>query len=695
MKIRLPGRFEWKILAALFIIASLPLGAAAYLMSVTLGRISNITDQHQKEVQESLGRAVEVYRVYFAQMKDGFRERAAELAATPFERAADLANVPDLLRARVLRGDQVIDEWAVAPEIFEHAREAPPNLVELRNSPPGAPRLLELTFGISREMYANFLTLREAMNREEELDRTFPLIFPRIFHGLGLALVIILALATVLGMFVARRATGRVATLRTAAQRVGEGDLTVRVSPRGKDELDDLGRAFDRMVAELGETRSRLEYLQKVSAWQEVARRLAHEIKNPLTPIQLAVQELGSKYRGEDPAYARLLTTAQEILKEEIDSMRRLVDDFSAFAKLPKVEPAPVDLGQVVEDFVRGHSAWQPHLRFDKPAATGRGAVRSHADPPRAHQPGRERHPGAPRGSAASPRSCCASPPSARTATRIAGASTSSSTTTAPACRRRRASGSSTPTSRPRRTAPAWAWRSCARSSSTTAATSRSPPNRRRWAARASRWRSPPPRQRLRLRLSGQRQSRTLRRFSDPVGQHGGRGGREPRLDAPAAHPAAQDPLFVDGERSRVQRLVAAVRQLQRHRAAAVEAQRPHDQRRVVDVDIGEAPLVEPQDVAAVVEAVEPAEEGAAQSFVTDRLTLVDELPFAIDPDPRAPQPLDELGVRLHAAPPRFRRPAGATRGACPTRVSTTKKKRWMTRRREARCDLWFAASLS
>ena len=368
MRIRLPGRFEWKILAALFIIASLPLGAAAYLMSVTLGRISNITDQHQKEVQESLGRAVEVYRVYFAQMKDGFRERAAELAATPFEHAADLANVPDLLRARVLRGDQVIDEWAVAPEIFEHAREAPPNLVELRNSPPGAPRLLELTFGISREMYANFLTLREAMNREEELDRTFPLIFPRIFHGLGLALVIILALATALGMFVARRATGRVAALRAAAQRVGEGDLTVRVSPRGKDELDELGRAFDRMVAELGETRSRLEYLQKVSAWQEVARRLAHEIKNPLTPIQLAVQELGSKYRGEDAGYARLLTTAQEILKEEIDSMRRLVDDFSAFAKLPKVEPAPVDLGQVLEDFVRGHTAWQPHLRFDKPA---------------------------------------------------------------------------------------------------------------------------------------------------------------------------------------------------------------------------------------------------------------------------------------------------------------------------------------
>jgi two-component system, NtrC family, nitrogen regulation sensor histidine kinase NtrY len=364
---RPPGRFEWKILAALLIVASLPLGASAYLMSMTLGRVSAITDRHQEAVRTSLGGAVEVYRAYFAQMKESFRERATEIAAAPPPRAADLAEVPDLLRARILEGTRVTDEWSAPPAIQDRAREAPPNLVELAGSRPEAPRIMELTFGISREIYANFLALRDAMEREQDLDRVLPLVLPMIFRGLGIALVIILALATALGMLVARRATGRVAALRDAARRVGEGDLAVRVSPRGKDELDDLGRAFDRMVAELGDARSRLEYLQKVSAWQEVARRLAHEIKNPLTPIQLAVQELASKYRGGDAAYERLLTTAQEILTEEIGSMRRLVDDFSAFAKLPKVEPAPVDLGQVVEDFVRAHAEWQPFVTFERP----------------------------------------------------------------------------------------------------------------------------------------------------------------------------------------------------------------------------------------------------------------------------------------------------------------------------------------
>jgi two-component system, NtrC family, nitrogen regulation sensor histidine kinase NtrY len=363
--LRLPGRFEWKILIALFTVASLPLGAAAYLMSVTIGRIEAITDQHQEAVRKSLGGAVDVYKAYFDKMKDSFRARANEIATGPVDNAADLAEVPDLLRARILAGTRVVDEWSAPAGVIADAHEAPPNLVALP-SPGPEPRLLEVTFGIPREIYSNFLALRAAMEQEHELDRLLPVVLPRIFHGLGVALVGVLAIAAALGLFIARRATGRVATLSDAARRVGEGDLTVRVAPRGSDELDDLGRAFDRMVAELGEARSRLVYLQKVSAWQEVARRLAHEIKNPLTPIQLAVQELASKYRGDDPAYQQLLETAQEILNEEVGAIRRLVDDFSAFAKLPKVEPLPIDLGQVVDDFARAHPEWQEALRIER-----------------------------------------------------------------------------------------------------------------------------------------------------------------------------------------------------------------------------------------------------------------------------------------------------------------------------------------
>jgi two-component system nitrogen regulation sensor histidine kinase NtrY len=364
----LPGRFEWKILAAVFIVAILPLLATGYLLTRTLNAVSAINSHHQQEVRQSLGEALEIYRTTFAQEKDSFRQRAEDIAARGVTSAAELAEVPDLLRARILVGERTVDEWSLPADNLARAREAPPNLVELSGSRPDAPRMLELTFGIDRQVYADFLSLRQAVEQEHELDRVLPLLLPGVFRGVALEMIIVLAIATAIGLFVARRATKRVSVLRAAASRVAQGDLSVRVAPTGRDELDELGRAFDSMVAELDDARSRLEYLQKVSAWQEVARRLAHEIKNPLTPIQLAVQELRSQYRGGDPAYQSRLDTAGEVLDEEVGSIRRLVDDFSAFAKLPKVEPSPVDLGGLIDDFKRAHPEWSDQVQVARPA---------------------------------------------------------------------------------------------------------------------------------------------------------------------------------------------------------------------------------------------------------------------------------------------------------------------------------------
>jgi len=371
-----PGRFEWKVLAAVFIVATLPLGATAYFLSRTLATVASINSRHQREVGDSLGQALEAYRITFAQEKDGFRARASELSRAELSHASDLSGVPALLRARLLAQGAVLDEWSAPAAEIARSRQAPPIVVPLPRpaptpaSAPGAarePRALELTFGIDRQLYANFLSLRQAVEKERELDRLLPLLLPGVFRGLVVELVVVLLVAAGIGLLVARRATGRVATLRDAASRVADGDLSVRIAPRGRDELDDLARAFDRMVAELGEARSRLEYLQKVSAWQEVARRLAHEIKNPLTPIQLVVQQLRSQYRGDDRPYRQLLDTAGDVLGEEIGAIRRLVDDFSAFAKLPKVEPVPVDLGALIDDFARAHPEWQANLSVERP----------------------------------------------------------------------------------------------------------------------------------------------------------------------------------------------------------------------------------------------------------------------------------------------------------------------------------------
>ncbi len=142
----------------------------------------------------------------------------------------------------------------------------------------------------------------------------------------------------------------RIGLLGRATEQVGRGDLEVTVQDPVGDELTDLASAFNRMVSEIRQGRERIEYLQRVSAWQEFARRLAHEIKNPLTPIQLAIQEIRSTYKGDDPRFKAVIEESYEIVEEEIAVLRRLTGEFSSFARLPRVTPRPMDLGEFISD---------------------------------------------------------------------------------------------------------------------------------------------------------------------------------------------------------------------------------------------------------------------------------------------------------------------------------------------------------
>jgi nitrogen fixation/metabolism regulation signal transduction histidine kinase len=87
-----------------------------------------------------------------------------------------------------------------------------------------------------------------------------------------------------------------------------------------------------------------------MGTWQEMARRLAHEIKNPLTPIQLAVQECHRRYDGDSRAYRKLLDMTLEIVEEEVNTLRRLVGEFSNFARLPRAELVAGDLAVYLRD---------------------------------------------------------------------------------------------------------------------------------------------------------------------------------------------------------------------------------------------------------------------------------------------------------------------------------------------------------
>ena len=158
------------------------------------------------------------------------------------------------------------------------------------------------------------------------------------------------AAAVGFGVWASTFVTRRIAALVVTARRVSSGHHDARVALRGDDEMAELGSAFNAMLDNLDAARHHVEYLQRMAVWQDVARRLAHEIKNPLTPIQLAVQQCVSAYKGDDARYGKLLAETGEIVEEEIESLRRLVDTFRTLGALPKVEASPLALGELIEE---------------------------------------------------------------------------------------------------------------------------------------------------------------------------------------------------------------------------------------------------------------------------------------------------------------------------------------------------------
>ncbi len=195
-----------------------------------------------------------------------------------------------------------------------------------------------------RDQLSLFLDVYRAVERRREEDDSGRLY---AFAAL-LGLTILMAIGV--GTTLARGVSTRIGKLAEATAEVGAGNLEVRVPETGRDEITDLAVAFNRMLGEVETSRARIEFLQRIGAWQEMARRLAHEIKNPLTPIQLAVQEVHRRYPGDDPSYRRMLDTTLEIVEDEVGTLRRLVGEFSNFARLPQAALAPADLGEFLHE---------------------------------------------------------------------------------------------------------------------------------------------------------------------------------------------------------------------------------------------------------------------------------------------------------------------------------------------------------
>lgn len=140
--------------------------------------------------------------------------------------------------------------------------------------------------------------------------------------------------------------------LQAATDELSKGNWSIQVQPSPFSPLNDLIVSFNSMIRELESNRNKLIQAEKESAWRDLARIMAHEIKNPLTPMRLSLERLERKYFQKSTDLDMVFKNAVAVIQEEINHLQQFATEFSQFAKLPKAQPVDYDLNSQLTEIV-------------------------------------------------------------------------------------------------------------------------------------------------------------------------------------------------------------------------------------------------------------------------------------------------------------------------------------------------------
>ncbi len=182
---------------------------------------------------------------------------------------------------------------------------------------------------------------QEIERQKHELDR-----------GVHLAVLCFILLGAALGLSLAERIADPVRRLTRATQRISRGDFDARIAVRSVDELRRLVDAFNSMAGELKSQRAELERTHRLEAWAEMARQVAHEIKNPLTPIQLSAEHLLRVHEDREKPLGPVLEGCVQTILGQVRLLRQIAAEFSSFASSPTVKVGRVDVPELVAEIL-------------------------------------------------------------------------------------------------------------------------------------------------------------------------------------------------------------------------------------------------------------------------------------------------------------------------------------------------------
>ena len=235
-----------------------------------------------------------------------------------------------------LQESQRVIRWtsdSADAEVFHAIPLTGPNLTSTNQSGANPQLMGVLLVGSSR---------RPLIELERQIVSTAMLV-----GGVGI-LVAVLA-----SLWFAARVTRPVVSLAEAARRVAAGDLGAKVEVESSDELGELAASFNRMTEDLMQQKDRTLQAERVAAWRELARRLAHELKNPLFPLQVTVENLMRAKQKSPEMFEEVFQEGTATLLAEINNLKTIISRFSEFSKMPQPQRHPTQVNDVVRSVLR------------------------------------------------------------------------------------------------------------------------------------------------------------------------------------------------------------------------------------------------------------------------------------------------------------------------------------------------------
>ncbi len=323
-------------------------------------------------VQDSVTHAVSAARLTMRVLEDRLSDSVQTAIQNPTAPHPEL----DLWRLYVRHGDKFILELAeasdtgtiVTPALLKEALEpGHSRLATLEAAGSGwllavapldsaASRVAVGGYKVPIELLTHIDAAKQGARLFARLEPYTELSKGWVLLSAGALTIALLGCAVILGRSLARGVTRPIERLVGAMRRLGRGETVERLTPPKDAEMRYLVESFNAMAGELTESRARLQRAERVAAWRDVARRVAHEIANPLTPIQFAIHRL--KRQSQDPsADPAAIQAGLDSIHGEVESLKAISQAFSTLAKLPEPTMARVDLGALLEEVAELYTA--------------------------------------------------------------------------------------------------------------------------------------------------------------------------------------------------------------------------------------------------------------------------------------------------------------------------------------------------